>query len=76
MTLNASLSFLQRQHLLISALLGFIFGPLTYYAGSKFGAASLEISFAHISLLALTWMFTLPMMVFMAKKYTQPQGFQ
>ena len=68
MTLNASLSFLLRMPLQISALLGLLFGPLTYYAGAQLGAASLKASYTHILSLALVWMLALPALVLVAKK--------
>jgi hypothetical protein len=75
MTLNASLGFLQTQPLWVSALLGLVFGPLTYYAGAQLGAASLETSPIQITALALTWMIALPCLVHQAKQiFTSPQG--
>lgn len=68
MTLNVSLAFLKVRPLLVSALVGLIFGPLSYYAGTKLGAASFEISVIHVSVLAFTWMLALPAMVLMAQK--------
>ena len=75
MTLNASLSFLQKLPLLLSALGGLAFGPLTYYAGAQLGAASFDASFINVSALALTWMIALPFLVYMAKQlFTHPKG--
>jgi hypothetical protein len=75
MTLNASLSFLQKLPLWLSAVTGLAFGPLTYYAGAQLGAASFDGSLVHLAALALTWMIALPFLVYTAKKlFTPPQG--
>jgi hypothetical protein len=75
MTLNASLSFLQKLPLGWSAVAGLAFGPLTYYAGAQLGAASFDGSLVHLAALALTWMIALPFLVHMAKQlFTTPQG--
>ena len=72
MTLNTSLSFLQTKPLWCSALAGFVFGPLTYYAGAQLGAASFDSSLINISALALTWMMALPLLVDSAKHIFKP----
>jgi hypothetical protein len=41
-----------------------IFGPLTYYAGAKLGAAELDASISHIVWLGVAWMLAMPFMVF------------
>ena len=68
MTLNASLSFLKEKPIVLSALAGLVFGPLTYMAGAKLGAAAFDGSALHILTLAVTWMLALPAMVFIAKQ--------
>ena len=67
LTLNSSLSFLQNQHWLVSALAGLLFGPLSYLAGSKLGAASLPDKLISLGTLALIWMITLPLLVLLGK---------
>lgn len=67
LTLNSSLSFLKRLPLSVSAAAGFLFGPLTYYAGAKLGAASFDNTLSHLALLAVTWMVALPSLVWLAK---------
>lgn len=67
LTLNSSLSFLQTQHVLVSAFAGFIFGPLSYLAGSKLGAASFVNKFLSLGTLAFFWMITLPLLVLIGK---------
>lgn len=75
MTLNGSLSFLQKLPLWLSAVAGLAFGPLTYYAGAQLGAAAFDGSFVHLGALALTWMIALPFLVYMAKQlFHPPQG--
>ena len=69
LTLNSSLAFLQRQPLLLSTVLGLVFGPLTYYAGAKLGAAGLDGSPVNLLSLALAWMLAMPLLV-MAAQYT------
>lgn len=68
LTLNSSLAFLKTQPLLITATLGLIFGPITYYAGAKLGAAGLDASPLHILSLALVWMLAMPLLVAAAKQ--------
>jgi hypothetical protein len=72
MTLNASLSFLQTKPLWLSAWAGLVFGPLTYYAGAEFGAASFDGSLIHLVALGLSWMVALPFLVFKAKQIFNP----
>lgn len=68
LTLNTSLAFLKAMPWWVSALAGCIFGPLSYYAGVQFGAASLHENVSSLFCLALTWMVVLPLMVFCAHK--------
>ena len=68
LTLNSSLAFLQRQSLILSAILGLAFGPLTYCAGAQLGAATLDATLPHLLALALAWMLTLPLLVLAAQR--------
>lgn len=68
LTLNSSLAFLRAQPLFIAAMLGLFFGPITYYAGAKLGAAGLNASPFHILSLALVWMLAMPLLVTAAKQ--------
>ena len=70
LTLNSSLAFLKQQSLLTSAILGLAFGPVTYYAGARLGAAALDITLAHWAALALAWMLTMPLLVAAARHIT------
>ena len=63
LTLNSSLAFLTTQPLITPALLGLVFGPVTYYAGAKLGAADLEASLSHVLFLAVVWMLAMPFLV-------------
>jgi hypothetical protein len=67
LTLNSSLSFLQQLPLSVSAAAGFLFGPLTYYAGAKLGAALFDNTLNHLTVLAMTWMVAMPGLVWFAK---------
>ena len=72
MTLNTSLAFLQTKPLWLSASVGLVFGPLTYYAGAQLGAASFESSLTRTGALALAWMVALPFLVYMAQQLFKP----
>ncbi len=65
-TLNHSLAWLKSRRLM-AAFLGFIGGPLAYYAGAKLGAA--EISFPE-SLLAIgtAWAIAMPLLASIADR--------
>ena len=67
LTLNYSLAFLQNKHVLLSALFGLLFGPLSYIAGTKLGAASFDNSFIPLATLGMVWMLTLPALVFISQ---------
>jgi hypothetical protein len=75
MTLNTSLKFLQSHTLWLSAAAGLVFGPLTYYAGAQLGAASFDSTPFHFGVLAITWGFALPVLVYAARHFfTSPKG--
>jgi uncharacterized membrane protein YhaH (DUF805 family) len=67
LTLNTSLAFLKQAPLILSALAGLVFGPLTYIAGAQLGAASFDKTWPHVIMLGVTWMFALPALVRMAQ---------
>jgi len=71
LTLNSSLAFLQNKHWILSAVAGLLFGPLSYLAGTKFGAAAFDNTLFSIATLACVWMITLPLLVFISKTYPQ-----
>ncbi len=68
MTLNASLEFLQPLPWWVSAILGGVAGPLTYLAGASFGAAAMQPTLIHVSVLALAWAMALPLLVVLARQ--------
>lgn len=75
MTLNSSLAFLQNTPWVMSAILGALFGPLTYYAGAQLGAAAFDASVINFLALALTWMCAMPAHVLIAKKLYSHERF-
>ena len=68
LTINTSLAFLKTKPLVLSALAGFVLGPLTYYAGAALAAASWEGASFPFLTLALAWMVALPSLIFLARK--------
>ena len=73
MTLNVSMAFLQRQPSWACALLGAIFGPLSYYGGVQMGAATGLDTPAKWLLIGLEWMLLMPILVKLARAVTQQQ---
>ena len=67
LTLDASMSFLQRRHWSLSAVLGGVFGPLSYLAGAKLGAATLVANPLNFAALALAWAIAMPLLVWLAR---------
>jgi len=72
LTLRSSFAFLHNR-LALSALLGLIFGPVTYLSGAQLGAASFDASTFHIAVIALTWMVVLPATVLLSQKLSPTQ---
>lgn len=68
LTLNSALAFLKRQSLILSAILGLVFGPLTYFAGAQLGAATMDAQAIHLLALALAWLLALPLLVVAARR--------
>ncbi|MDH3401786.1 MAG: DUF2878 domain-containing protein [Chromatiales bacterium] len=66
-TFNVSFRWLQSR-VLLAALLGAVFGPLSYYSGSKIGAVSLDEPVAAMIALAITWGMILPGMLELARR--------
>ena len=67
MTLNSSLAFLKRYHWAWSAVAGWVFGPLSYFAGARLGAAEFVSSPSNLAILAVSWAMVLPALVALAK---------
>lgn len=74
LTLNASMAFLLSRHWGLSVLLGGIFGPLSYLAGGKLGAASFSPSAQNLAALAVAWMVAMPLLVILARHWQPPAG--
>lgn len=73
LTLNASMAFLQSRHWGLSVLLGGVFGPLSYLAGGKLGAAIFSPSMQNLAALSLAWMIAMPLLVVLARRWQQTQ---
>lgn len=71
-TLNIAFRWL-REKLLLAALTGAIFGPLSYYVGAKFGAVVISQPVAALTALAIGWSVIFPLLLVLAKKL---DGFQ
>jgi hypothetical protein len=67
-TLNVAFRWLQSKTLIASAL-GAVFGPLSYYAGSKAGAVVINDFAASMVGLAVAWAILLPALLSLAKRF-------
>ena len=65
-TFNVSFRWLQSR-VMLAAALGAVFGPLSYYSGSKIGAVTLNEPGAAMLALALTWGLMLPGLLELAR---------
>ncbi len=65
LTINYSMSWLKDRYL-ISALLASIAGPLTYYAGERFGAISLNEKLSLIAI-SIMWLIAMPLMFWLSR---------
>ena len=63
-TLNHSLGWLDGKWF-FAFLLGAVFGPLSYLAGLKFGAINFQVSLFSITILALVWGATVPLLYYL-----------
>lgn len=69
LTLRASLAFFIQLPTIIQALLGAIFGPLSYVAGAHFHAVFFPLEkFETLLVLALCWAIILPVGAYLAKR--------
>ena len=66
-TLNVSFRWMQ-QRLWLAAILGAIFGPLSYYAGASAGAVVLHDPTAAFTGLSIAWAIMLPSLLVLAQK--------
>ncbi len=64
LTINYSMSWLKKRYLL-SALLASIAGPLTYYAGERFGAITLNGTPSLIAI-SLMWLVAMPLLFWLS----------
>lgn len=72
LTLDSSLYILKKISLVWSALVGSLFGPLSYIGGSELGAAKFDYSTIHLTILSGTWLILMPCLVFLAQKISPP----
>ena len=69
-TLRSSLSWLVGRYS-IAAVLGGIFGPLSYYAGQEFGSLSLGLNVGvAVTILSVLWAILMPLLVWWAAMQT------
>ena len=67
-TLNLSLGWL-KQRWLLAALLGAVAGPLSYWAGVRFGAVQFVAPWPSLTALSLGWALMTPLLVRLAHRY-------
>lgn len=67
-TLNVAFRWLQSK-ILIASILGAVFGPLSYYAGSKAGAVVINDFAASMLALAVAWAILLPALLSLARRF-------
>ena len=65
LTINYAMSWLKERYLL-SALLAAIAGPLTYYAGERFGAITLNGTLSLIAI-SIIWLIAMPLMFWLSR---------
>jgi hypothetical protein len=67
-TLNVSLRWF-KEHLLISALLGAVGGPLAFYAGARLGGVNFTDTTVALTALGIGWMALMPSMMLLAQRH-------
>lgn len=67
-TLNVSMSWI-KANLVLAAVMGAIFGPLSYLAGQRLGGLQLINDTASIVSLAIIWAIAMPLLVIAARRY-------
>ena len=67
-TLNLSLRWLKHRKILASAL-GFIVGPLSYYAGHRLGAIEFSNTTMALMLTAIGWAVILPLVLMISERF-------
>ncbi len=67
-SLNGTLKWLQGRYL-VAALLGAVFGPLSYVAGGRLGAIEFNQDFLlTVLVLAVVWGLVVPLLAWLAKR--------
>ena len=72
-TINHSLGWLKERYLL-AALMGFVFGPVAYYGGSKLGAITMPVEFGlntTIIFSGIIWAFVMPLLLVISRTLNQ-----
>ena len=67
-TLNLSMGWL-KSSLALAAVMGAVFGPLSYLAGARLGAIVLIDSFSSMILLAIIWALVMPILIYAASRF-------
>jgi hypothetical protein len=67
-TLNVSLHWLKHRWL-VAAVLGATAGPLSYWAGARFGALALKDAVPALAALAIGWAAMTPLLLWIARRY-------
>ena len=67
-TLNLSMSWL-KDNLLLSSILGMIFGPLSYFAGQRLGAIEIQDFGSSVIALSIIWAVAMPLLMFAASRF-------
>lgn len=67
-TLNLSMSWL-KNNLLLSSILGAIFGPLSYLAGQRLGAIEIQHFGTSVVALAIIWAIAMPLLMYAASRF-------
>ncbi len=68
LSLRGSIQIVGHVSTLNLALMGFVFGPLSYVAGAKAGAAQITSSNGQLLVLGILWAIMMPLLVWFAKK--------
>ena len=72
-TINHSLGWLKERYLL-AALMGFVFGPVAYYGGSKLGAITMPVELGlntTIIFSGIIWAFVMPLLLVISRTLNQ-----
>lgn len=67
-TLNLSMRWLKKLSLVLVALIGAVFAPIAYFAGSNLGAVVYDDTVISLSVIALAWALLFPALVVAARR--------